>query len=176
MKKAVVLLFIFFLTSCQKDENNIVINQDSFRAIKCYISKHNYQAYLLLSTKELFNDRKNCSGYLIGPFYRDILVDRGKTRLLEIDKKNVYILSDLSVFLRQYIAPQDDNTSDSTFLYMMGDNAIYTHDALVVYLKKSILLFYNNGKLYKNLRPDTLYLPKIQISEELHDAYKDNKY
>ncbi len=171
MKNTIFVLFLFFLISCQKEVHNdsVVLNHDSFLAIKSYMSKHKYRAYLLLSTKELFNDKKEYSGYLIGPLYKKVLAERTKTKLLQIDGENVYILSDLSDFLKQDIIPQDFNSCDSVILYNKDDYIVYTHDALINYLKRANLLFYRNGIMYTNFKPDTLYLPKMKTGKELND-------
>ena len=144
------------------------VRQDCYAAIETYVASHKeYNSFLLLSTRKLFNEDGTHPGFRIGPLYKGLdkeLKGFAPIEFLEVAGKKIYLFSDVS-----YLTNNDNNPTihyckpDSTLLLSYDNQQIYCHYRLTNYLKRAKLLFFEQGKLRISNSPDTLYLPTIKI-------------
>lgn len=156
-------ILLLLLVSCRCDKTEEIgfnFNKETSLAIEEYISKNGgYDSYLLFPSRFLFNDRKEYTGLLVGPMYKDIWnKDRIVCHFL-VKNKNVYVMSDCSRFMQHKVKIKYCNT-DSVNIY--GDEIIFSKDPLTNFIKRSCLLYYKENELQINMEPDTLFLPKIK--------------
>ena len=169
--KCIYYILLLLLVSCRCDKTGEIgfkFNKETSSAIEEYISKNGrYDSYLLFPSSFLFNDRKEYTGLLVGPMYKDVWDEDKVVSHFLVNGKNVYVMSDCSCFMRhetkiKYCKP------DSVYI-QYGDMAISDHTPIINFIKRSFLLYYRNKKLQINMKPDTLFIPKIRQSVNVID-------
>ena len=155
----IYIILLLFMVSCDKSSRiQMALNEETQDAVSDYISKNEgYKSYLLFPSRFLFNDRKEFSGLLIGPLYKDVFDDGTIVGSFVIHNKRVFVMSDYSDFLKHNMEIEFCPKDSVDIQY--GDIKIY--NPLINYIKRAYLLYYKNNALHINYRPDTLFLPKI---------------
>lgn len=158
-----VLLFVFF-SSCYHDDKSVnnEIQKDYYNAIKEFVmSKKEYDQFLLISANKFLTEKDTVSGYLVGPLY-PIMLELMNIDVFELisfsSNQSVYYTSDLNeIFVERDFTLK--NIKDSIYTCKMYGREIYDRNPFVNFMKRSILLYKNKGKLVINYHPDTLFLP-----------------
>lgn len=152
---------------CSLKQNEF--NDNFYDEISYYADTVVYRALIVFPAEKLnHNPDVGVDGYVIGPCISNI-IKKQKYLLLNSKKgKHIYIYTDLSCILKNTVYPSkyDNVKIDSVISYINYENkAIYTKEQIVCYLKKSKMLYKKNRKWSWNWQPDTLFLPKIIISQ-----------
>ena len=108
------------------------VRRDCYAAIKAYVAEHKeYNSFLLLSNQKLFNEDGKHPGFLIGPLYKGLdkeIKDFAPTEFLEIDRRKVYLFSEVSCLLNNDNIPRSDYIKpDSVLIFSYGQQRIYNH-------------------------------------------------
>lgn len=162
-----VLSLVTFSCQCEKHIFSKMVREDDMAVIESYVSDSiNYDSFLIMPTKVLFNFKDGPLGFLVGPLYENLKMDINNFNpiyFMTIQDKDVYLNSDISDMMDKDGEPAVKYCPQDSVVFCLDcEDISYTKQAIVNYLKRARLFYRDNGKLYINNRPDTFFLPRIK--------------
>ncbi len=166
-----VLSCVLFI-SCKNSSNKIEINwqlrDDTYEIIQEYIRKYpQYNTYLMLPVtdpykkKDIICNREltiESTGFLLGPCY-NFFLDKDFFHVqdylsFKMMNKKIYIKTDMTNMYQDVDKKWENTVQIDSCLDDFG----YKSKAFPTnYLKRAILIYQKNGKVFVNNKPDTLF-------------------
>ncbi|GHT60537.1 hypothetical protein AGMMS50239_09680 [Bacteroidia bacterium] len=175
--KFIVIVIMFANFSCnQKSKicNELKLNANVENIINSYIEKHSqFNSFILQSTQELDQNENSLSikqGFLLGPGYESILMEQQPKLYISLSGKRIFYLSDINTLVKE-----DNNT---WIIENKPDSMIFggwiIKNSSELFIHRAIYLYYNKlGRLEVNLRPDTIFAPRLLESSIQFENIKE---
>lgn len=172
-KKITIVLMLIIVIGCTKSKNDI--------AEITYICKNiaedsvKIKSLLILKTIDIPTFKKKAKGYLVGPFYKGLLLPPNNKFILSQNIKLIYNDNYTSLYIYDKTKSRKEKMDvcfcDQDSIPILFDNdkdtAFITKDAFINYIKRAKLYEIVEKQLLINNQPDTLVLP-ICKKDTLH--------
>ncbi len=165
----ILLLFLILFVSCNKNEKKQMVSfkKDFIEAIENYVRNDTgfdkHHSYIIIPSDCLYTTAVVPTGYLIGPYYEDVLGKKKEeiAKLMEVNSKDIFVEASKMPFVTVDINSIHYCDKDSIMLHTVdGTPMFYSHENVINYLKRAHLLYYVDSHLIVNEKADTFYLPK----------------
>jgi RHS repeat-associated protein len=143
-------------------KNDKIKYDDVENVISNYIKEHpQFNSFILQPTQEREQNENPLfikHGFLLGPGYESILMEQQLKLYFNLSGKRIFYLSDINTLLKEDNNPW--TIEDKPDSIILGDWIIKNSSALFIH--RAIYLYYNeSGTLEVNLRPDTIFAPRL---------------
>jgi hypothetical protein len=171
--KIFLMLICIFISACNKigkeDElSSFLGNKHFMQIINLYVTTAGYDSYVILSTDRLFNFDERKHGLLLGPLYKDFLAELKDSIIIEfceVSHRKIYAIPIIKNKMQNPKGTLNVKycSRDSFLIANYKGRKIYTYSSLINFLKRSILIYYNDKHaLTMESHPDTIVLPNIE--------------
>ena len=164
------MILLLTVSSCRSDkEVNKEIKKDYYEVLENYvINNKEYDNFLLIPANKFISlrDDVDIEGYLLGPLYPE-MIDLLKVNVMELTQfstnQTVFFTSDYrDLFIEKDLFFK--TIKDSVYMFTIYGKKQFDRTPCVNFLKRSIMISFKQ-KMIINHQPDTLFLPKIIVTE-----------
>ncbi len=171
--KIFLMLTCIFISACNKrgkeDElSSFLGNKHFMQIINQYATTAGYDSYVILPTNRLSNFDERKHGFLLWPLYNGFLAELKDSIIIEFCEVSHRKIYAMPVIKNKMQNPKGTLNvkycnRDSFLIANYKGREIYTHSCLINFLKRAILIYYNDKQVITmENRPDTIVLPNIK--------------